>query len=543
MCLLGERGDRLLAKIHIRNFRAFREFDLDFRDGLNIIVGDNDVGKTTLLEAINLALTLRFRGRPFAFELSPHLINHDAQRAYVAALATGEQAAPLPEVLIELFLEDCDEFADLKGENNHLKENAPGLRVRAAFNPNYSAEYKKFIEGDAPVTLVPTEYFDTEWITFGGNSILRRSVPVKTSFIDASALRLHAGVDYYLQKTIDEQLEAGDRVELSRVYRSLREAFSEDPAIAAINQKLGETQKEVTNKSLSLSIDVSQGASWESSLVPHLDDLPLQFIGGGGQSMLKILLALYKSLDKSHVVLIEEPENHQSPASLNVLVEKIRERCKGRQVFLSTHSSFVINKLGLDNLALLGDNAKPFRLTNLDASTLDYFKKLPGYDTLRVVLAKRVILVEGPSDELVVQRAYKDVHGKLPIEDGVDVISVRGLSATRFLEIAGPLGKRVQVVLDNDGKTVAEVEERYAPYAQIEEISLHVSNPDLGPTLEPQLLSANGLDALNEIFEKDHETEEALVTFMKDNKTTCALQLLETKKEIAVPSYIEAAVA
>ena len=42
-----------------------------------------------------------------------------------------------------------------------------------------------------------------------------------------------------------------------------------------------------------------------------------------------------------------------------------------------------------------------------------------------LVLAKRVILVEGPSDELVVQRAYRDAHnGRLPIQDGVDVMSM-----------------------------------------------------------------------------------------------------------------------
>lgn len=530
----------MLAKIHIENFRTFREFNLAFRDGLNIIVGNNDTGKTTLLEAIHLALTLRLRGRPLSYELSPHLINQEARDEYVSALEEGREA-PLPAILVDLFFEDRDELAELKGENNYLKENAPGLRVRAAFNSNFAEEYKRFIDGETP-TLVPTEYFETAWQTFAGNSILRRSVPIKASLIDASALRLHAGADYYVQKTIDEQLDAGDRVELSRVYRSLRETFSEDPAIAAINEKLGETQKEVTDKDLSLSIDVSQGASWEGSLVPHLDDLPLQFIGGGGQSMLKILLALYRSLDKSHVVLIEEPENHQSPTALNLLVEKIRERCEGRQVFVSTHSSFVINKLGLDRLALLGQD-NPFRLIDLDASTLDYFKKLPGYDTLRLVLAERVILVEGPSDELVLQRAYKDRHGKLPIEEGIDVISVGGLSAPRFLAIAAPLGKAVQVVLDNDGKTTTEVEERYAAYQEDAGISIHVSDRDSGPTLEPQLLSANDLPTLNEIFGKDYATEDDLLQFMKDNKTTYALQILETGKQIKMPPYIEAAVA
>ena len=71
------------------------------------------------------------------------------------------------------------------------------------------------------------------------------------------------------------------------------------------------------------------------------------------------------------------------------------------------------------------------RLTDLPVDTLDYFKKLSGYDTLRVVLAQRLILVEGPSDELIVQRAFKDRHGVLPLEAGVDVINVRGLSFKR----------------------------------------------------------------------------------------------------------------
>jgi predicted ATP-dependent endonuclease of OLD family len=32
--------------------------------------------------------------------------------------------------------------------------------------------------------------------------------------------------------------------------------------------------------------------------------------------------------------------------------------------------------------------------------------KLPGYDTLRLILCNKAILVEGPSDELIVQKAY-----------------------------------------------------------------------------------------------------------------------------------------
>ena len=37
--------------------------------------------------------------------------------------------------------------------------------------------------------------------------------------------------------------------------------------------------------------------------------------------------------------------------------------------------------------------------------TFEFFKKVAGYDTLRLILCKKSILVEGDSDELVVQRA------------------------------------------------------------------------------------------------------------------------------------------
>lgn len=124
---------------------------------------------------------------------------------------------------------------------------------------------------------------------------------------------------------------------------------------------------------------------------------------------------------------------------------------------ITTHSTYVLNKLGLDHLILLGAGDQFMRLSDLGKETREYFERLPGYDTLRMILAKRSILAEGPSDELIVQRAYKYLHGKLPIEDGIDVLCVRGLSFKRFLDIAKLLGTRTTVVTDNDGDYQAKV--------------------------------------------------------------------------------------
>lgn len=51
----------MIEKIAIRNYRKFREFELEFSPGMNIVV--DDTGKSTLVEAINLALTGRVNGR------------------------------------------------------------------------------------------------------------------------------------------------------------------------------------------------------------------------------------------------------------------------------------------------------------------------------------------------------------------------------------------------------------------------------------------------------------------------------------------------
>ena len=139
---------------------------------------------------------------------------------------------------------------------------------------------------------------------------------MSASRIDASSLRLQSGADYYMQQIIQDHLDPQERAELSRAYRSLRETFSENPAIETINDKLALTKEDITDRELSLSIDISQRTAWETSLIPHLDDLPFQFVGKGAQHMLKVLLALNRSAEDANVILIEEPENHLAQAGL-----------------------------------------------------------------------------------------------------------------------------------------------------------------------------------------------------------------------------------
>jgi predicted ATP-dependent endonuclease of OLD family len=317
----------------------------------------------------------------------------------------------------------------------------------------------------------------------------------------------------------------------------------QEAGVIAVNEDLEKRGNPATKKKLAVQMDMSSRSSWDSVITPHLDDLPFDCAGKGEQCRVQMRLAI-AGTKQSRVLLIEEPENHLSHSNLNVFMDDIRNDCADRQVIITTHSAFVLNKLGIDNLRLISHAGRNAELAQLTPNTKNYFMKLPGYDTLRLILSKRSILVEGPSDELIVQRAYKDKHGRLPLEDGVDVIAVGSLAFRRFLEIAVLLRLSVRVVTDNDGN-VAGLQEKYAGFLNGEhpEIKVCYDIDESYPTLEPQLLKSNPRDALNAILGKTYTDDSALLRYMKGNKTDCALKMFETTEVWVTPGYIANAVA
>ncbi|MFA5845368.1 MAG: AAA family ATPase [Thermodesulfovibrionales bacterium] len=530
----------MIKKIFIQNYKIFEHFDPELNSDLNIIVGNNEVGKSTILEAINLALTKRLNGRFIEHELTPYLFNRECRDEYLKSVKEG-RPIKLPEIIIELYFDDDPELESLRGSMNSKKENCIGIKIEIVFDEDYRKEYENLIKKSDELRLIPSEYYKVQWYSFANNAITLRSLPVRLSYIDATTIRLQSGTDYYLQDIIKTDLDTKERVELNIAYRNLKEEFSKQEAIKGINDKLTNKTGAITDKDLSISIDISQQSNWETNLVPHLDDLPFQLIGRGEQNALKIMLALERKAGESNVILIEEPENHLSFSSMNTLVSKIRDKCEGKQIIITTHSAYVLNKLGLEHLILLYGNGTT-TLKNLPPDTQNYFKKLSGYDTLRLVLAKKAILVEGPSDELIVQKAYLQKHNKLPIEVGIDVINVRGLSFPRFLDIARELKKDVVVVTDNDGDYKKNVDGYYKDYQTSSNIKICRSENDSAPTLEPQIVECNDLEVLNKIFGTSYKDQESLKKYMENKKTDCALKIFETKEDIKFPQYVEDAI-
>jgi predicted ATP-dependent endonuclease of OLD family len=315
----------------------------------------------------------------------------------------------------------------------------------------------------------------------------------------------------------------------------MKDRFSNEERVKGINDGLAKKKGAISDKTLSVSLDTSSRSGWESGIMLQLDDVPLTLVGKGEQNSVKIKLAM-ESSSECHLILIEEPENHLSFSNLNTLITRLSERRGSRQLIITTHSSFVLNKLGVESVVLFNRNTSA-RLRSLSAETQDYFMRLPGYDTLRLILAKRSILVEGPSDELIVQAAYKRKHGVLPLDNGIDVISVRSLAFKRFLEIAVLIGIPVTVVTDNDGK-VSALEKKYKEYVNKPGIRISYDTDGDFRTLEPQMLKANGRAVIETVLGRAFDDDAALLEYMEDNKADVALKFFTTSTAWTAPKYI-----
>lgn len=527
----------MITKVKISGFRIFKEFEFQPHENLNLIVGANESGKSTLLEAIVLALTGRINGRRAFDELNPYWFNTGMVDDFIKAREAGKKVAP-PEIRIELFFEDQDELQHLCGAiNTEVPTKAcPGASLHILPNPEYAEEFEKWME--SPSAVLPVEYYMDDWRDFADNRLTQRPRQLVTAVIDSRTVRSTSGVDYHLRQILSDHLEPSERAAISLAYRQLKVSLS-DEALSAVNKRMGSSQASLHDKPISLAMDQSARASWETAVTPHVDRVPFSMSGQGQQAAIKISLAMDRHSKRAKFVMVEEPENHLSHTSLATLISRMESLAsEQQQLFITTHSSFVLNRLGLDSLLLVAPTTA-LRIPELSADTVAYFQKLPGYDTLRLALADKVVLVEGPSDEIVFERTFKDLYGKRPLELGIDVLSMRGLSLARALELCSALDKKVAAVRDNDGSDPVGLRASIEKWLSEGQRELFVGEVAHGRTLEPQLVHFNGESLVRSILGITANAN--LSKWMEREKTEAALRIAESESVITPPDYLRRA--
>lgn len=520
----------MITKVHVKGYKKLKDFTFEPRAGMNILVGANDSGKTTVLEAMGLCLNGRINNQSAYEALSPYWFNlENVKKLFKGLQYNGTiNLEDLPTIRIDVHLNVPDgALQELRGVNNMLEEDNPGVSFVAAPDEDYSEEIKAYFSQNDISQIIPVEYYSIQRFSFSGGSLSKTPKGLGITSIDSLSYYSSRGLDYYTKQILEEKLNYGERSSISLEYRKARHGITKS-ILESINLKIREDARQ--NKSsrgvIGIQVNESKTSSWDSAIIPSIDDMPFSMAGQGSQIMAKTRLSLLGSDELVKFIFLEEPENHLSHTRLRELLDIIEGLAGNRQVFITTHSPFVLNRLGLDRLVLLSDGHST-KFNKLSKDTILYYKKISGFDTLRLVLADKIIIVEGPSDEIVFNRMFWDKTGKTPESLGIDVMSISGTSFARCFELASKMNRQLYALRDNDGMDPEFWTARINDFLEDKKRKMYIGDSKYGHTLENQIYSFN-MDSLSG-FSPDN---------MKKDKTMSAIKLASMEKSLTPPEYI-----
>lgn len=534
-----------IKKLLIKNYKSIKYVVIELNDDVNIFVGENDSGKSTILEALSIVTTSKLNGVPFDKQIKANMFNQNARQKYIDLLEDSQRVQEPPTIIIEIYL-DLEDMT-YAGSNNELHEDCVGIRMELCLDREYAEAYKKMLI-NKEIYDIPVEFYSVSYHYFNSDPVIYRFSPVKAVCIDTTKKNYSNMVDRFVTDSITAYLNAQEQTDLSTAYRKSRHSFQENSVVGKLNELIKQNVR-MNNKEVEIDLREDVVDEWKRQMSVIVEHIPFENLGFGTQNSIKIELAIKNSKDQINVILMEEPENNLSYTNMAKLINHILERGE-KQVFISTHSSYVANKLDLGKLFLL-QSGKIESMSVLPEDTKNYFKKLPGYDTLRIILAEKVILVEGATDELIIQRAYLDEHGRLPISDGIDIIVVDSLAFKRYCDIAVMMKKKIVIVTDNDGNIQRNINDKYVEYISNPNLVFVYESDEKLNTIEPSVLEVNcNNDEPTEIFKQViskkgsmlSKNKQEILDFMKGNKAEWALRVFDGNEKINYPEYIKNAI-
>nr|WP_272868631.1 ATP-binding protein [Mycolicibacterium obuense] len=366
-----------LSKVKIRNFRCYTdEIEIAF-DGLTSLIGRNDAGKSTILDALaiffeeqkpdaddasksgdasDMAITCTFTDIPERIVIdSTHetsleqefLLNENGDLE-ISRIYNGSLKTPTCKLFIRANHPSVDTASDLLAlKNAELKQRAAALGVDVtSVNQRINAELRTAIRNQ-----------------IGDLSLEMASIEVDTS---PGAKELYGRLKdflptYFLFKSdrasTDQDSEAQDPMKIA-VKLAVEEQRSALEAIAAtVRQQVTELLDRTILKVKALAPEVASELSpqiaepkWDSLFKISLTGesaIPLNKRGSGVRRM--VLLGFLQAQAESRLVSnptsgviygIEEPETSQHPDTQRVLLKAIEEISEqdGYQVILTTHT-------------------------------------------------------------------------------------------------------------------------------------------------------------------------------------------------------------
>lgn len=243
-------------------------------------------------------------------------------------------------------------------------------------------------------------------------------------------------------------------------------------------------------------------------------------IGSGYKSIANIIL---NTLNENYnIILIDEIENHLHPSLIRTLIRELRN-VNNTIIIGTTHSPVVINELKMEELIYI-TGKKLSSISTENRNKLNIFLH-PGRSEL--MLSNNVILVEGYTEELLLNNyLYNNNYNWT-------VINVAGIMFTPYIELSVLLNKKVIVISDND-KSLSDELKKSERFNNLNNLCIknNIKLLEVDNTLETDLYNNGFLNNCDELL-KSHEKHAEIKVAKKNKKTEIAEKLIEDKVDLS----------
>lgn len=465
-----------IAKLAINNFRCFRQTTVEFQPGINVILGENNAGKTALLCALRLVFDRSGRLRPdlpdfhqgiAGFTKAPTIsvtatlrsssADTIDDKALVATWLTKLDAPWEAQLTYEFFLPD-EEVPAFNAACGVAPDRDQFFRVLEQFIPKYVArifaglpENRLLAEPDGLARFdchIVDAIRDVESELFAGTNPLLRTMLRHVLDHDADEAEALRRRRHFRTLTEDARRNLTGRMNLDALFQLAKDTGAADGGAPVLHDAIDED-------------DFIAALRLYIERAPF--SVPATHNGLGYNNLVYISLLLASLQFKASVLrrgqnavlfpmlLVEEPEAHLHPSLQYKLLKYIQKRLSpentSRQVFLTTHSTHITAAAGLEPIICLNLSeadggvhvaypARVFGESPAGKASRNYVERYLDATKSNMLFAKGVIFVEGIAEQLLVP-CLSQCIGR-PIENyHVAVIAVGGATFKHFLPLFG----------------------------------------------------------------------------------------------------------
>jgi putative ATP-dependent endonuclease of OLD family len=446
-----------LSSVEIKNFRSLEELKVEFRPGLNVIVGRNNTGKTNLLQAIRHALGPNAsRGEALWLERDD-FYKDSIGAAMDRTISVVLTFSGLTETQRAHFYEIVDfDLADL-GQSKAI------IRFEASWPEGKRQPTIKRTGG--PLTAehaeVPTRLLESLPITFLP-ALRNAAASLAPGYRSRLALLL---------RDLAERKGGSTKEDIENIYTKANEELEQRPLISETTISLQATTRDLAGTDYTASAITAAEIEFEKilrTLQVQMSEAPIGALdaNGLGYNNLLYMAVVLEHLkepepDESPLFLIEEPEAHLHPQLTMLLADYLANKTPGAsapQTIVTTHSPTLAASVPPNRLHVLftrKGTQKAFcnGVAGEDMNETEQGQLQRMMDITRATLyfAKAAILVEGISEALLIPIFAKRLGydlGKLHIS----VVPICGVAFETFKKLLDPdaLGIPVAIVTDAD---------------------------------------------------------------------------------------------